>query len=382
MNINTRDFLKTAFVGAAAGGLRTGAGAAETAGAKSDARFNVRDYGATGDGKTSDTAAIQKALDAAGKVCGTVFFPPGIYRCHDLKAPAHVTLLGDPVWIFQGAEKGAVLKLDDENASCLLDITGAFGVRVRGLLLQGIRKTPKPVHGIFLNNPEKWSPKEDTVVIDDVKVQGFSGHGIYLLRIWLFIIRHSQCFANGGAGVMIRGWDGFVTDNQFSANGSHGFGCEEVGATVMFTANRVEWNKGYGLYLCGGDAWNVTGNAFDRNWGAGLCATGMAATTVTGNLFRRCGKDSNQLAEGERSCHVRLERCRGLVMTGNTFLAGRDDGGKGKYTPQVGMIVKGMTCSVVKDNVLWHGYMSDLLVDEGGHGADFILKDNVGTKMS
>lgn len=60
----------------------------------------------------------------------------------------------------------------------------------------------------------------------------------------------------------IRGWDGFVTDNQFSANGGNGFGCEGVGATVMFTANRVEWNRGYGLSLVGGDDWNVTGNVF------------------------------------------------------------------------------------------------------------------------
>lgn len=36
---------------------------------------NVRDFGAVGDGKTKDTAAIQKAIDAGGMV----HFPPGIY---------------------------------------------------------------------------------------------------------------------------------------------------------------------------------------------------------------------------------------------------------------------------------------------------------------
>ena len=37
---------------------------------------NVRDFGAAGDGKTKDTAAIQKAIDAGGMV----YFPPGTYR--------------------------------------------------------------------------------------------------------------------------------------------------------------------------------------------------------------------------------------------------------------------------------------------------------------
>ncbi len=379
--MNRRNFILSAGVGAMAAVVPANVQAAEAAGAKSDSRFNVKDFGAKGDGKTSDTAAIQKALDAAGAVQGTVWFPAGVYRCHGLKVPPYVTLLADPVWIFKGEKVGSVLELDDPAAECLLEITGAYGVRVRGLVLNGIRKTPKPVHGIYLNNKEKWSPKEDTFVFDDIKVMNFSGHGIYLKRIWLFIIRHSQCCYNGGDGVCIMGWDGFVTDNQFSANGGNGFGCETCGATVMFTANRVEWNKGYGLQLGAGDDWNVTGNSFDRNWGAGLCAIGTKALTVTGNVFRRCGKDSHQLAEGERSCQVRLEGCRGLAMTGNSCLAGRDDGGKGLYTPQVGFILKNLAYSVISGNALYRGYMQEKIVDLGGHGEEFILKDNVGCPM-
>lgn len=377
--INKREFLTGAFGAATMFGMTASARGAEPVPVESRGRFNVRDFGAKGDGKTSDTAAIQAAIDAAAKVKGAVYFPAGEYLCHDLKARPHVALVGDPVWIFQGAKAGAVLQLDDPNAKCLLDVTASFGVHVRGLLLNGIRQTPKPVHGIHLDNPKKWSPKEDTICIDDVKVQHFSGHGIFLDRIWLFIIRHSQCYGNGGCGCCIRGWDGFVTDNQFSGNGSHGFGCLGVGATVMFTANRVEWNRGYGLHIVNGDAWNVTGNAFDRNWGAGLCIDNVSASTFTGNLFRRCGKDSNQLAEGEKSCQVRLMNSSGISFTGNTCRAGRDDGGKGKFTPQIGFHFKKMACSVVTSNTLAAGYMEEMILDEGGHGADFIVKDNVGT---
>ena len=376
--IDKREFLAGAFGVTAIAGLAPSMAGAETKADDGRERFNVRSFGAKGDGKTPDTAAIQSAIDAAAKVKGTVYFPPGEYPCHDLKARPNVTLLGDPVWIFRDEKAGAVLQLDDPGAKCLVDITASFGVRIRGLLLNGIRQTPKPVHGIHLDNPKKWSPKEDTICIDDVKVQNFSGHGIFLDRIWLFIIRHSQCFGNGGCGCCIRGWDGFVTDNQFSGNGSHGFGCLDCGATVMFTANRVEWNGGYGLYVTGGDAWNVTGNSFDRNWGAGLCFDHVSASAVTGNLFRRCGKDSNMLAEGEKSCQVRLFNSRGISFTGNTCKAGRDDGGKGKFTPQIGFHFKGMSYSVVSANALAAGYMEQMTFDEGGYGPDFIVKDNVG----
>ncbi len=43
----------------------------------SAATFNVRDFGATGDGQTLDTAAIQKALNACENTGGTVEFPAG-----------------------------------------------------------------------------------------------------------------------------------------------------------------------------------------------------------------------------------------------------------------------------------------------------------------
>ena len=46
---------------------------------------NVRDFGAVGDGRTKDTAAVQKAIDAGGMVC----FPPGTYLCGTLYLKSH-----------------------------------------------------------------------------------------------------------------------------------------------------------------------------------------------------------------------------------------------------------------------------------------------------
>jgi hypothetical protein len=382
MSMNKREFLLgTTFLGMT--GLTGGAlvQAAEQGGVRTASVYNVLDFGAKGDGKKSDSEAIQKALDAAGSVQGTVYFPAGKYLCHDLKVHPHTTLLAEPQWGYRG-DGGAMLVLDSDEAECLLNITGAFGVHLRGLFLQGRRGASKAIHGIFLNNAEKYSPQEDAIVIEDCKIERFSGHGVHLLRIWLFILRRNIIQGNKGCGVQITGWDGFVSDNQFSGNGSHGFACDAVGATVMFTANRVEWNQGYGLYLYAGDAWNVTGNCFDRNWGAGFCAIKMRTTAVTGNVFRRCGKDSSRLPEAERSCQVRLEECSGLTFVSNVCVAGRDDNGAGEYTPQFGFLMRKLSYSVISANTLFRGYLKEMTFDSGEHGPEHLFVNNVGCPMA
>lgn len=58
--------------------------------------FDVRDYGARGDGETDDTAAIQQAVDAAGKRGGRVRVPKGAYRSGTVRLRSHVTVQLDP----------------------------------------------------------------------------------------------------------------------------------------------------------------------------------------------------------------------------------------------------------------------------------------------
>jgi polygalacturonase len=53
---------------------------------------NVKDFGAVGDGKTSDTRAIQRAIDAGGEV----LFPPGTYKSGTLYLRSHTGLRFEP----------------------------------------------------------------------------------------------------------------------------------------------------------------------------------------------------------------------------------------------------------------------------------------------
>ena len=55
--------------------------------------FNVRDFGATGDGQTLDTPAINKAIDAASAAGGgTVVFPAGNYLSASIHLKSNLTL--------------------------------------------------------------------------------------------------------------------------------------------------------------------------------------------------------------------------------------------------------------------------------------------------
>ena len=357
------------------------------AGATSSSVFNVKDFGAKGDGQTSDSAAIQKALDEAGKVQGTAYFPSGNYRCHDLKVHSHTTVLAEPQWAY-GPNAGAVLTIDSEDADCVLDITEKCGCHIRGIFLRGNRNASKIQHGIFQNNTI-WTPHLNSPVIDEVSIHSFSGNGVYLIRARLLIIRHSIFMGNRGHGVSVRdGGDGFVMDNQFSGNGKCGFATEIFGSTIMFTSNRVEWNHEYGLYLAGGnswhlegsDGWNVTGNCFDRNWGAGIYANRMSDCTFTGNIFRRNGRDASKLQEGtEESCQMLIQSCKGIAVVGNTGWADRDDNGKAALTPNYVFWLKDNACSVVTANAFSGGYLKYMVLDKGGNQPDFLVNNNVGS---
>ena len=55
--------------------------------------FNVKDYGAVGDGKTVNTAAINKAIEAADSADGgTVLFPSGEWMSGKILMKTNLTL--------------------------------------------------------------------------------------------------------------------------------------------------------------------------------------------------------------------------------------------------------------------------------------------------
>jgi polygalacturonase len=90
-----RDFLRTGSLGIAAVAIPSVSLADQKSAtpASNSGVFDVRNYGATGDGKTLDTDAVNRAIEAAAATGGgTVVFPPGAYLCFSIRLKSYVHL--------------------------------------------------------------------------------------------------------------------------------------------------------------------------------------------------------------------------------------------------------------------------------------------------
>lgn len=352
--------------------------------------FDITAFGAVSDGVTDCTQAIQQALDAAAKVNGAVIVPPGRYLCADLKMYRNTSLRGFDAWSFRRTNS-SVLVLSRPDAQCLVNITGAVGCTIRDLGLDG-QKLGEHVHGIMLNHPIYDAAKEeDTPTVENCTVGNFSGSAVYFNHVWCSTVRNNMlCFSEHG--FYFDGWDLFMSGNWLSGNAGSGFKTGALAAAVIFTNNRVEWNREYGMDLHRSKFCNIANNQFDRAGKAQLhiYSTGDGYNrniTVTGNTFCRSGSGEYQEwmhTNDFEDCHLYAENCVNLVVSANAFHTGRDgkdEQGKKHFGPNHSIVYKHLRASVIKDNAMESGSVVQNMVDLGGHEDEVIVKDNPGGVM-
>lgn len=163
-----------------------------------------------------------------------------------------------------------------------------------------------------------------------------------------------------------------------------GFGAYDENASNTLTGNRIEWNRQGGILIRGGSHYNITGNYIDRSGrnGIALLPRGEHPCSImilTGNVIYRSGKPEWGRESDHDSAHARFENVRGLVFASNSMNAGRDDGGKGEWSPDYSIVLCRLADSIIKDNAMHDGSLRELLVDCGEHAANVVVKDNVGT---
>ncbi len=339
--------------------------------------FDVTEYGAKGDNFTDDTAAIQKAIDEAGECEGTVFFPAGNYRVGQLILHPNIALKAEPVWSYRTVT-GAVLSLNDYNAKCLLDVTDAHGVHIFGLCLDGKNKGEN-IHGIAVlrDTPSK---QEDMFQIEKCRIGCFTGDGVHFDRVWAYWIKHSQIIFNSGNGIFNCGTGGFLLDNFITANLGKGYCNDETSLHINITAigNRIEWNRGGGMYLTNALTGTLSNNIFDRSGGTALYLggdRGAVGININNNIFFRSSKPSYGYDSPECDSHVFMDHAKGITFSGNSFMAGRDDI-DGDLSPKYGMVLKDVSHAVISGNSLYYGAVEKNICLLQDKYEDVIMENN------
>ena len=102
--------------------------------------FNVKSFGAVGDGAAMDTAALQQAINACTEAGGgTVWVPPGNYQIGTLHLKSNVTLSLDHGASILGSQNMTDYPVDklrptrEGNSECLLYAEDASNIRLEGL---------------------------------------------------------------------------------------------------------------------------------------------------------------------------------------------------------------------------------------------------------
>ncbi len=346
--------------------------------------FDITEFGAVADGKTDCTKAIQATLDAAGKVRGTVVVPPAEFLCGELHVPAYVTIKGDYAWDFQMGQGGSVLRLNDPNATCLMNITGAFGCCISGLSING-EQLGENVHGIYmywedrLQDRKEFGGMEDTPTVTDCRVSDFSGDAVHYHNSWCCSFRHSMfCYSENG--LSIYGCDAFIVDCWFSCNRKSGLTSEFFMSGTVSNC-RFECNHGHGVDMYDIGGIQFVNNYFDANAYCGFYSAGADEDfrgnfVFTGNIFYRDGLiERDTTLPEELDAHINIAHAVNVIITSNNFIGGSAGKPAG---PKYGIMLKQLKSSVIKDNTFLNACFENGILDLGGHKEDVIIKDNVG----
>lgn len=237
--------------------------------------FDVRAYGAQGDGTADDTGAVLAALQAAGgQGGGTVFLPRGRYRLtQPLSIPRFVTLRGerrDRVALsWPDFEEPPPALIQGSNHFAIEDLTlyaSNSGHVIAGDLQETVAGKPGHVRiqrVTVRSDAYRGHLKPEEVDQRFRKVQRLSSGGGDTLRLGgeNLVITDNDIYGSGRSLFLLRPKGAYVARNRFY-NGRWGWYCLSGVDGLIFEDNQI---IGADLMATGGGINNLYGTALSQN---------------------------------------------------------------------------------------------------------------------
>ncbi len=176
--------------------------------------YNVKDYGAKGDGKTLDVKAINKTIDVAAKAGGgTVYFPAGNYLTGSIHLQNYITLYIDNGATIIAAPVTAANGYDEEETGSNNEYEDQGHRHWHNSLIWGDSIHDIAIVGHGLINGEN---------LYHTQVNGnkqSANKAIGLIRCRNVIIKDISILHGGWFGILATGVDNFTLDNvKFDTN--------------------------------------------------------------------------------------------------------------------------------------------------------------------
>lgn len=240
---------------------------------------NVKDLGATGDGRTDDLAAINQALAQGSATGQSVYFPAGTYL---VSKPLNA--VGSSLTVYGDGPSSSVLKLGGPGSSlysALLYFSGGANVTVHDLGLDGQHVQAPGLYLVSVNTANVYN-----VAIRNFGTPGFSAgnskalDGLYAAFVQTLTVTNSVITGNERSGIeMIPAANATISGNTISGNGYYAAVAEQdpggaSGPLNIQFLNNIAHNNGSG--------------GFDVETGTGMPA---AYGKIHSNDIQDCGND-------------------------------------------------------------------------------------------
>lgn len=245
-----------------------------------------QDYGATGNGTTDDTSAVQSAITAVAAAGGVLLIPAGTYKLSSALTMANYVE-------FRGMGSGVSVFNQTSTTANALTGVDLNNVKLTGLSING----PGSGSGIGVNFDLSVNADTSYVVMDDVRVASFGSHGVQVKSP--IASRFSRVNVTSNVG---DGWHVYGTGTSchwtacYALNNTSGIGYHLIGLSYSSLAG------------CASDS-NVDGYSLSGCTSVALTGCGAESSTTDGYILS--GGSGNSLS----SCFVYGNNHYGVHVT-------------------------------------------------------------------